>query len=62
MDYCPYESSSSYQKIKYIPCHTLPDPNTLKIVETNASHLEYGGILKQTINRKDNVIRYYSGL
>lgn len=38
------------------------DPTSLKIVETDASELGFGGILKQVLNNKDVVIRYYSGL
>ena len=50
------------QKSLYIPCLTLPHPNTLKIVETDASALGFGGILKQEINKKPYIIRFHSGL
>ena len=29
------------------PCIFIPSPNTFKIVETDASDIGYGGILKQ---------------
>lgn len=50
------------QKIKCIPCLSLPYPNTLKIVEMDAFELGYEGILKQNIDNKDKIIRYYSCL
>ena len=39
----------------------LPDPNAFKIVETDASNIGYGGILKQKINDKERIIQYTSG-
>ena len=39
-------------------CH----PSTLKIVETNASELGYGGILKQHYDQHDHLVRYHSGI
>lgn len=50
------------KKNKFIPCLDLPDPTALKVVETDASDLGYGGVLKQMINGNNFVIRYYSGL
>lgn len=40
----------------------MVDPTTLKIVETDASYLGFGSILKQSISKRNVVIRYYSGL
>ena len=34
-------------QIKILPCLYLADPKLFKIVETNASDIGYGGILKQ---------------
>lgn len=40
----------------------MPDPSTLKVVETDTSDLGFGSILRQSINNKNIIIRYYSGL
>ena len=32
--------------VKQLPCIVIPSPNNFKIVETNASNIGYGGILK----------------
>ena len=39
--------------IKQLPCIVIPSPNTFKIVETYASEIGYGGILKQ-VAKNDN--------
>ncbi|GAV82474.1 hypothetical protein CFOL_v3_25925 [Cephalotus follicularis] len=46
---------------KEIPCLHLPIPEAQKIVETDASNIDYGGILKQKINNKEQLIQYTSG-
>ncbi|GAV78588.1 hypothetical protein CFOL_v3_22054, partial [Cephalotus follicularis] len=46
---------------KEIPCLHLPTPEAQKIVETDASNLGYGGILKQKMNDKEQLIQYTSG-
>ena len=33
--------------VKQLPCIVILSPNTFKIVETDASDIDYGGILKQ---------------
>ena len=33
--------------VKQLPCIVIPSPNSFKIVETNASEIGCGGILKQ---------------
>uniref|UniRef100_A0A251T983 Putative reverse transcriptase domain-containing protein n=1 Tax=Helianthus annuus TaxID=4232 RepID=A0A251T983_HELAN len=48
-------------KIKCLPCLHIPHPNAKLIVETDASDLGFGGILKQELNNKENLVRYYSG-
>jgi hypothetical protein len=49
--------------VKVLPCLGLPSPNTFKIVETDASKIGYGGILKQrTSNSKEQLVRYHSGI
>lgn len=48
--------------VKTIPCLSLANPNWFKIVETDASDLGYGGILKQInpTNGKEELVRYTS--
>ena len=46
--------------VKELPCLYLPIPQAFKIVETDASDLRYGGILKQRIDKKEQVIAYTS--
>jgi hypothetical protein len=50
-------------KVKCLPCLSLANPNYFKIVETDASDIGYGGILKQVIpeNSKEVLVRFYSG-
>lgn len=50
------------QKFKEIPCLSIADPHAKKIVETDASNIGYGGILKQKIDNKEVLIRYTSGV
>ena len=40
-----------------------PSPNAFKIVETDASDIGYGGILKQTTkdDTKEQIVRFHSG-
>ena len=47
-------------QVKAIPCLTFPDPTIPKIIETDASNLGYGGILKQTKNNKEQIIAFAS--
>ena len=50
------------QKIKSLPCLGIPDPSAFMIVETDASEIGYGGILKQRIDTKEQLVRFHSGL
>ena len=50
------------QKIKEITCLSLPNPNVFKIVETDASDIGYGGILKQRLKDKEQLVRFTSGV
>ena len=45
-------------------CLGIPDPSAFLIVETDASELGYGGILKQKISHdsKEQIVRYHSGI
>ena len=47
-----------------MPCLGIPDPSAFLIVETDASDLGYGGILKQKISHdsKEQIVRYHSGI
>ena len=47
--------------VKEIPCLYLPNPEAFTIVETDALEVGYGGILKQKINGKENIIQFTSG-
>jgi len=50
--------------VKKLPCLGIPDPSTFLIVETDASELGYGEILKQKISHdsKEQIVRYHSGI
>ncbi|KAL4184310.1 hypothetical protein AMTRI_Chr10g224930 [Amborella trichopoda] len=58
------EQTQAVQKIKLtakeLPCLTLAQPNTFKIIECDAFELELGRILKQRINSTDQLVRYTS--
>ena len=46
--------------VKNIPCLFLANPALPKIVETDASDLGYGGILKQIDHNKEQIVQYAS--
>ncbi|KAK2969373.1 hypothetical protein RJ640_028762 [Escallonia rubra] len=48
-------------RAKTLPCLCLPIPEAFKIVETDASDIGYGGILKQKIDGKEQLVRFTSG-
>ena len=52
------------ERIKSLPCLYLPNPSAFMIVETDASDIGYGGILKQKIksHQAEQLVRYHSGL
>ena len=52
------------QIVKSLPCLGIPDPEASLIVETDASGLGYGGVLKQinTESSKEQIVRYHSGI
>ena len=37
------------RRVKSLPCLRIPNPHAFMIVETDASDIEFGGILKQTL-------------
>ena len=49
--------------VKNLPCLGISNPDFFMIVETDASHIGYGGILKQRKDPKstEQLVRYYSG-
>ena len=52
------------QIVKSLPCLGIPDPEASLIVETDASDLGYGGVLKQVCptSSKEQIVRYHSGI
>ena len=50
-------------KVKNLPCLSLANPNWEKIVETDASEIGFGGILKQIHpnNKHEFLVRFHSG-
>ena len=50
--------------VKTLPCLGIPTPGSLKIVETDASEIGYGGILKQKISSEapEQIVRFHSGV
>nr|KYP55965.1 Enzymatic polyprotein [Cajanus cajan] len=47
-------------QVKVLPCLYLPNPSLLKIVETDASNIGYGGVLKQHMHNVENCIAFTS--
>jgi hypothetical protein len=47
-----------------LPCLGIPTINSFKIVETDASDIGYGGILKQKISpdSPEQIVRFHSGV
>lgn len=62
------EMSHSVREVKRLvqslPCLGIPDPDASLIIETDASELGYGGILKQVKpqSSKEQIVRYHSGI
>ena len=50
--------------VKTLPCLGIPTVDAFKIVETNASDIDYGGILKQRVSPEssEQIVRFYSGI
>jgi hypothetical protein len=49
--------------VKTLPCLGIPSDNAFKIVETNASEIGFGGILKQRVSpgSPEQIVRFHSG-
>jgi len=51
------------QHVKSLPCLGIPHPDAFMIVETDASNIDYEGILKQRLGAKiEQLVRFHSGL
>ena len=52
------------ENVKSLPCLVIPNPTAFMIVETDASEIGYGGILKQRLNNSsgEHIVRFYSGV
>ena len=50
--------------VKTLPCLGIPTIGAFKIVETNASDIGYGGILKERVSSESpkQIVRFYSGI
>ena len=50
--------------VKTLPCLGIPIVNAFKIVETDASNIGYGGILKQRVSpdSSEQIVHFYSGI
>ena len=49
------------EKVKSLPCLGIPNPQAFMIVETDASDIGYGGILKQQSNSTQQLVMSHSG-
>ena len=51
------------QRVQSLPCLGIPHPDAFMIVETDASDIGYGGILKQKLGtQNEQLVRFHSGL
>ncbi|GLT54568.1 hypothetical protein SLA2020_277590 [Shorea laevis] len=50
--------------VQTLPCLGIPSSNAFKIVETDASDIGYGGILKQRVHstQPEQLVRFHSGV
>ena len=49
-------------QVKELPCLGILHPEAFPIIETDASNIGYGGILKQIFQNKISIVRFYSGV
>ena len=47
-------------QVKCLPCLHISDPTAFKVVETDASDIGYGGILKQVKDGKEKIVAFTS--
>jgi len=50
------------QKVESLPCVGIPHPSAFMIVETDASEIGYGGILRQRMHDKEQLVLYHSNI
>ena len=49
-------------QVKELPCLGILHPDAFPIIETDASNIGYGGILKQDFQNKISIVRFHSGI
>ena len=49
-------------QVKELPCLGILHPDAFPIIETDASNIGYGGILKQAFQNKISIVRFHSGV
>ena len=49
-------------QVKELPCLGILHPEAFPIIETDASNIGYGGILKQDFENKISIVRFHSGV
>ena len=49
-------------QVKELPCLGILHPEAFPIIETYASNIGYGGILKQDFQNKISIVRFHSGV
>ena len=50
------------QKIESLPHLGIPHPSAFTIIEIDASNKGYGGMFKQRMHDKEQLVRYHSGI
>jgi len=48
--------------VQNLPCLRMHNPEAFMIIETDASKIGFGGILKQKLNDKEQIVKYHSGI
>lgn len=49
------------QEVRQFPCLGILNPDAYPTMQTNASDIGFGGVLKQTIDGQTLIVRYFSG-
>ena len=49
-------------QVKELPCLEILHPDAFPIIETDASNIGYGGILKQDFQNKTSIVRFHYGI
>ena len=56
------EHTQVVKQVKELPCLGILHPEAFSIIETDASNIGYGGILKQDFENKISIVRFHSGV